>query len=106
MDKGAASPIALFAPSLESLTKVPAVVLPAIMVTTPDKLRALDYTQAVGHTANRSGYCGCACAGQDQHTATENGCGRNHHANLSMMASLSSIDHIFIMRTKCLVTLM
>jgi hypothetical protein len=33
---------------------VPTIVIPAIIVTEPDELRALDYIQAVGHTANRS----------------------------------------------------
>ena len=37
---------------------VPTIVIPAVIVTEPDELRALDYIQPVGRTSNRSSYRG------------------------------------------------
>ena len=57
---------------------VPTVVVPAIILTEPDELRALDYIQAVGRTANCSG---CAhrrrTGAHDRSAGNEDGCGRN-----------------------------
>ncbi len=59
---------------------VPTVVIPTIMATEPDELRALDHVQAVGRIANRSGpnHRGCTDAGaHDRCAGNENGRGRN-----------------------------
>jgi hypothetical protein len=59
---------------------VPTVVIPAIIVTEPDELRALDHVQAVGCSANcsRRNHRDRADAGADDRCArNENGCRRN-----------------------------
>jgi hypothetical protein len=60
---------------------VPTVVIPAVIVTEPDELRALDYIQTVGRTSNCSRYRGCTDAGpHDRLTANEDGGDRNRHS--------------------------
>lgn len=60
---------------------VPTVVIPAVIVTEPDELRALNYIQAIGRSSNRSSHRGCTDTGpHDRRTANEDGCGRNRHS--------------------------
>jgi hypothetical protein len=57
---------------------VPTVVVPAIILTEPDELRALDYIQARGRTANCSGCDHRRRTGaHDRSAGNEDGCGRN-----------------------------
>ena len=57
---------------------VPTVVVPAIIATEPDELRALDYIQALGRTANCSGCDHRRRTGaHDRSAGNEDGCGRN-----------------------------
>jgi hypothetical protein len=72
---------------------VPTVVVPAIIVTKPNELRALDDIQAIGRTANRSRCDHCAGA-HDRCADDENGCGRNGNSQSSHDAPLVCIDQI------------
>jgi hypothetical protein len=70
---------------------VPTVVVPAVIVTEPDELRALDHLQAVGRTANCSGRDHRRRAGaHDRRAGNEHRCGRDGnnqstHAGLQML---------------------
>ncbi len=62
---------------------VPPVVVPTVIVTEPDELRALDHIQVVGRPAKRfgRGYWGCADARAHERCAgNEDGCGRNRNS--------------------------
>jgi hypothetical protein len=76
---------------------VPTVVIPAVIVTEPNELRALDYIQAVGRASNRSRYRAApTLAPMIDKPPTKTVATAIVTANLCMMISLSSIDRILI----------